>query len=54
MYHRVVDHKMHIVKTDNTLYYSRTNNEPKPNRTYKGDTYTGGVSDHLPVWISFE
>ena len=54
MYKRVVDHEMHIVKTDKTIYHSRKNNNTKPNRTFLRETYTGGVSDHLPVWISFE
>ena len=31
------------------LHYD-SNNQPKPNRTYSGK-YTGGYSDHLPIFL---
>lgn len=51
---RVVDKKINIVENQETLYFSSKNGKSKPNRTYLGQKYTGGVSDHLPVWITFE
>lgn len=54
MYQRIVDHGFHLVKNEHTIYLSRKDQSPKPNRTFYGDRYTGGVSDHLPVWIAFE
>ncbi len=33
------------------LYNDRKYNEYKPNKTYAGDRYIGGYSDHLPIYI---
>ena len=51
--HRVVGKKMHILTNEDTLYTSPKTGKIYPNRTFVGPRYTGGVSDHLPVWMEF-
>ncbi|MFO7575436.1 MAG: hypothetical protein R6W67_09810 [Bacteroidales bacterium] len=41
-----------LFSSDELLYTSETGFR-SPNRTYVGDRYTGGVSDHLPVFVTF-
>ena len=36
------------------LMYNDPKNGPRPNRTYGGDRYFGGYSDHLPVYIDLK
>ena len=36
---------------DEWMLYVNRNGEISPNRTYSGSTYTGGVSDHFPVYL---
>lgn len=40
-----------IVKEPWMLYVNPKNGEEKPNRTYGGNAYYGGFSDHLPVGV---
>jgi len=40
-----------IFKEDFILYYDKKANEKLPSRTYVGEKYYGGYSDHLPVYI---
>jgi len=42
-----------ILKEDWMLFKSK-NGEVSPNRTYGGDNYYGGISDHLPVYVLLE
>lgn len=41
------------VFTDEELMYTTPEGFRAPNRTYTGNTYRGGVSDHLPVYVVF-
>lgn len=42
------------VYTDNQVMYENNRNGKKmPSRTYKGNSYTGGYSDHLPIYADF-
>lgn len=47
---RVVGGVMYIFEDDRILYYGKSN-IPRPNRTFVGSRYTGGYSDHLPIWL---
>ena len=40
------------IYTSENVLYCRPNGNCKPNQTYGGDHYLGGVSDHLPVFIT--
>jgi predicted extracellular nuclease len=42
-----------IFKEDWMLFKAK-NGEVSPNRTYGGDNYYGGISDHLPVFVVLE
>mgnify|MGYP001171171479 CR=1 FL=1 len=42
----------HIMMEDWMLYYDKRNDMNVPNRTYGGNNYYGGISDHFPVYIS--
>jgi len=42
-----------IFKADWMLYKAK-NGEISPNRTYGGDNYYGGISDHLPVYVELQ
>jgi len=42
-----------IYKADWMLFHDKKNNVNIPNRTYGGNNYFGGVSDHFPVYVSF-
>lgn len=48
----VSDADFYIVKEQWMLYVHPKYGDEKPNRTYGGDTYYGGFSDHLPVGVS--
>lgn len=39
-------------KVPKLLYFDKGYNDKFPNRTYAGDKYHGGYSDHLPVYIN--
>lgn len=39
---------------DNELLFTYPNGKTKPNASYSGDTYHGGYSDHLPVYLHLE
>jgi len=41
----------HIFDAEWLMYQDKKYNGIKPNRTYVGPRYTGGYSDHLPVYI---
>jgi endonuclease/exonuclease/phosphatase family metal-dependent hydrolase len=41
-----------ILKEDFMLYYNEDIREHVPNRTYGGPVYYGGISDHLPVYVT--
>lgn len=40
-----------IFNEDFVMYFDKRYNESKPNKTYGGDNYYGGYSDHLPIYI---
>lgn len=42
-----------IVRND-ALIYTYPDGNQKPNATYRGDTYDGGYSDHLPVYLTLK
>ena len=42
-----------IVKYD-FLYYTNKNGVKSPSRTYVGDSYKGGYSDHLPIRLTIK
>jgi predicted extracellular nuclease len=42
-----------ILKEEWMLYHDERNDVKVPNRTYGGDNYYGGVSDHFPVYVTF-
>lgn len=54
LFPRIKSKKMHILRNDKTIYKSPKTGKEYPNRTYVGSRYTGGVSDHLPVWIEIK
>ena len=39
-----------VIYNQEDVLYCRPNGNCKPNQTYGGDKYLGGVSDHLPVY----
>ncbi len=43
----------HIYSSPALLYENPKAGRPVPNRTYAGPNYVGGVSDHLPVYVTF-
>lgn len=43
-----------IFEEEFVLFYDKKYKESKPSRTYGGDNYYGGYSDHLPVYIKLE
>lgn len=43
-----------FIVRDETLLYTYKNGDQKPGATYGGDTYYGGYSDHLPVYLILE
>tara|TARA_B110000240_G_C13479195_1_gene444545 strand:- start:168 stop:1886 length:1719 start_codon:yes stop_codon:yes gene_type:complete len=38
---------------ENYIYFKKSNDEVKPSRTFGGDNWYGGFSDHLPVYSRF-
>ena len=42
-----------ILKEEWMLYHDERNNVKVPNRTYGGDNYYGGISDHFPLYVTF-
>jgi hypothetical protein len=40
-----------VYKGDGVLFTDPQTKAVSPNRTYEGNTYFGGVSDHLPVFV---
>lgn len=44
----------HILKKDFVLFKNNKTGEVKPNRTYSGEKYYNGYSDHLSVYITLE
>ncbi|MEX0981171.1 MAG: hypothetical protein WD577_04400 [Bacteroidales bacterium] len=42
-----------ILKEEWMLYHDERNDIKVPNRTYGGDNYYGGISDHFPVFVTF-
>ena len=42
-----------ILKEEWMLYHDERNNVKVPNRTYGGNNYYGGISDHFPVYVKF-
>jgi len=43
-----------ILMEDFLLYFDKKENQKFPSRTYGGDRYFGGYSDHLPVYITIK
>ena len=41
----------HILRKDFVLYKNAKTGEERPNRTYSGEKYFGGYSDHLSIYI---
>jgi len=46
--------KAEILKKSFLLYKNEKKGTEEPNRTYGGDRYYGGYSDHLPVWVEMQ
>ncbi|MES2565775.1 MAG: endonuclease/exonuclease/phosphatase family protein [Bacteroidota bacterium] len=44
----------HILKKDFVLFKNNKTGEEKPNRTYSGEKYFNGYSDHLSVYITLD
>ena len=44
----------HILRKDFVLYKNPKTGEEKPNRTYSGEKYYNGYSDHLSIYISLD
>jgi predicted extracellular nuclease len=44
----------HILRKDFVLYKNQKTGEERPNRTYSGEKYFNGYSDHLSVYITLE
>lgn len=44
----------HILKKDFVLFKNTKTGEEKPNRTYSGEKYFNGYSDHLSIYITLE
>ena len=42
-----------ILKEEWMLFHDERNNVKVPNKTYGGDNYYGGISDHFPVYVTF-
>jgi hypothetical protein len=42
-----------VLKEEWMLYNDEKQNIKVPNRTYGGNNYFGGISDHLPVYVTF-
>ena len=42
-----------ILKEEWMLYYDENNDVKVPNRTYGGNNYYGGISDHFPIYVTF-
>jgi len=42
-----------ILKQEWMLYFDERNNVKVPNRTYGGNNYYGGISDHFPLYVTF-
>lgn len=47
---QIVDQKGFIANKD-WMIYTNKNGDQTPNRTYVGNKYVGGVSDHFPVYL---
>ena len=41
----------HILRKDFVLYKNAKTGEERPNRTYSGEKYFGGYSEHLSIYI---
>jgi hypothetical protein len=41
-----------ILKEEFMMYQNEENQQLVPNRTYGGSEYYGGISDHLPVFVT--
>ncbi|MES2760935.1 MAG: hypothetical protein V4677_01965 [Bacteroidota bacterium] len=44
----------HILKKDFVLFKNNKTGEEKPNRTYSGEKYHNGYSDHLSIYITLD
>ena len=44
----------HILRKDFVLYKNPKTGEEKPNRTYSGEKYYNGYSDHLSIYIKLD
>lgn len=42
-----------ILKEEWMIYNDEKNNLKVPNRTYGGNNYYGGISDHFPIYVTF-
>lgn len=50
---KVENRKGEIFRSD-WMVFTNKNGDKTPNRTYVGDKYTGGVSDHFPVYFKMK
>jgi len=44
----------HILRKDFVMFKNAKTGEEKPNRTYSGEKYYNGYSDHLAIYITLE
>jgi len=49
---KLINNQLQVFKVD-WLLFKRKNGEVSPNRSVAGGKFTGGYSDHLPVYIQF-
>lgn len=50
----VKDKKMQILYEDWLIYKDKKYGDFKPDKTYGGNTYYGGFSDHLPIYLTLK
>ena len=48
---RLKENKIHVLNYEWMMYEHPKYKDLRPNRTYSGNTYHAGYSDHLPVFI---
>jgi len=49
---RVIPGSFEILKKDWMLFYNQKHHDYRPDKTYGGNKYYGGYSDHLPVYVT--
>ncbi len=50
----ITDEALEIHRQDFFMFYNKRYKEFEPNKTYGGNKYYGGYSDHLPIILHFK